>query len=188
MNLYEELRRFSYKELPDEESISNQNFLNSDLEKTENSLKMEIRKSNLIVQKKIDDLKGEIENLNLQNDNLEKELFRFNRKIKNTRKCLFDILDVYCSLTTSLTDKEDVKIAELMQKKAASYLAKLGIEETAKLGIPFNYRYHEAINENELEKGKEYVIKQIIAQGYIQEGETIKIAKVIVTENNNERR
>ena len=182
MNLYEELKKFSYKELSEENSTANSNSGDCDLAKTENSLKLEIRKSNLMIQDKLRVLTDEIKQLNLQNDDLKKEVFRTNRELKNTKTCLFDILDVYCSLETSLTNEEDVRIVELMQKKAENYLAKLGIEETAKLGGIFNYKYHEAANENELEKGKEYIIKQIIAQGYIQGGQIIKIAKVIVTE------
>lgn len=179
MNFFEELKNFEYKDL----SLEEQNLTTDELSKTESSIKQEIKKSNLILQKKIDDLKKEIENLNLENDNTKKSLFKSERELKEFSLCLFEILDIYFPLETLLRTFEDKEIADLMRKKSLNLLRKLQIEETTKIGDLFNYKYHEALNISSLEENKVYIIKNIILQGYIRNGKILKIAKVLVEEN-----
>lgn len=177
MDFKNELKKFTSISFDNE----NNNIINNDekdFEKVENSLKTEIRKSNLILSQKIDSLQNEIKNLNLENDELKKDLFRTNKEIKNLTNTLFDILDVYLGIN-NLKNEENKEILELMIKKVNSILKKNKIIETAHVGDVFDYNYHEILNENLIEKDK-YIITNIISQGYIKDGHVIKIAKVIV--------
>ena len=178
MDFFEELNKLKFKEISLEE---NTEFSDNDVERIENSLKTEIRKSNLILQKKFDNLEKEINNLNLENDNLKKELFNLKRQSKDLIENLFDILDVYFPLYNLIKDKDTKIMTDLMRKKVLNILRKMKIEETAKIGEPFNYVYHEILNSS-IDTTKVYIIKSIISQGYIKEGKVLRIAKVIVEE------
>lgn len=70
---------------------------------------------------------------------------------------------------------------DLMRKKVSNILRKMKIEETTKIGDPFNYIYHEILNTS-LNENQIYTVKNIISQGYIKEGKILRIAKVIVEE------
>lgn len=177
MNFLEELKNIKYKELSPQEDIE----FNNDVGKIESSIKTEIKKSNLILQKKFDNLEKEINNLNLENDTLKKELFKSEREKKDIRENLFEILDIYFPLNDLVKDNEIKVTIDLMKKKVSNTLRKMKIEETAIVGEPFNYIYHETLNSS-LDKNKIYVIKSIVSQGYIKEGKILKVAKVIVEE------
>lgn len=177
MNFLEELKKIKYKELSPEENIE----FNSDVGKIESSIKTEIKKSNLILQKKFDNLEKEISNLNLENDTLKKDLFKSEREKKDLKESLFEILDIYFPLNNLVKDNEIKITIDLMKKKALNILRKMKIEETTNIGDPFNYIYHETLNTS-LDENKTYIVKSIISQGYIKEGKILKIAKVIVEE------
>lgn len=177
MNFLEELKKIKYKELSIEENIE----FSNDVGKIESSIKTEIKKSNLILQKKFDNLEKEINNLNLENDTLKKDLFKSEREKKDLRENLFEILDIYFPLNNLVKDSETKITIDLMKKKALNILRKMKIEETTNVGDPFNYVYHEALNTS-LDKNKIYIIKSIVSQGYIKEGRILKVAKVIVEE------
>lgn len=178
MNFFEELKKVEFKEISLEENIK---FNDNDMERIESSIKTEIKKSNLILQKKFDNLEKEINNLNLENDTLRKELFKSGRERKDLAENLFDILDVYFPLNNLIEDKEMKTMTDLMRKKVLNILRKMKIEETTKIGDSFNYVYHETLNTS-LDASKIYIVKSIISQGYIKEGKVLRIAKVIVEE------
>lgn len=178
MNFFEELKKVQFKEISLEENIES---TNSDMERIESSIKTEIKKSNLILQKKFDTLEKEISNLNLENDTLKKELFKTERERKDLVEILFDILDVYFPLDNLVEDKDIKAMTNLMRKKVLNILRKMKIEETTKIGDSFNYVYHETLNTS-LDESKVYMVKSIISQGYIKEGKILRIAKVIVEE------
>ena len=134
MNFLEELKKIKYKELSPEENIE----FNSDVGKIESSIKTEIKKSNLILQKKFDNLEKEINNLNLENDTLKKELFKSEREKKDLKESLFEILDIYFPLNNLVKDTEIKITIDLMKKKALNILRKMKIEETTNIGDPFN--------------------------------------------------
>lgn len=181
MDFFEELKKVQFKEISLEE---NANSSDNDIEKMESSIKTEIKKSNLILQKKFDNLEKEINNLNLENDTLKKELFKSERERKDLIENLFDILDVYFPLDNLVMDKETKQMTDLMKKKVLNILRKMKIEETTKIGDIFNYIYHEPLNSS-LDSSKIYIVKSIISQGYIKEGKTLRVAKVIVEEKYN---
>lgn len=176
MNFLEELKKIKYKELREEEFESN-----DEVGKIESSIKTEIKKSNLILQKKFDNLEKEINNLNLENDTLKKDLFKSDREKKDLRENLFEILDIYFPLNGLVKDTDTKIMVDLMKKKVLNLLRKMKIEETTNIGDPFNYIYHEALNTS-LDESKIYLVKSIISQGYIKEGKILKIAKVIIEE------
>lgn len=180
MNFKEELLKFEEKffskELEDHNiEIS---FDQKNIGQIETSLKTEIRKSSLILQNKLDTLKNEISNLNLENEDLKKQLFRNKRELDNAINLLFKSIDIFLPLN-NLLDENNQEILDLMKKKLDGLLKKSNIEETAQIGNSFNYKYHEILNENLNEK-ENYIIKTIISQGYIRDGQIIRIAKVIV--------
>lgn len=178
MDFFEELKKVQFKEISLEEKIESND---SDMGRIESSIKTEIKKSNLILQKKFDNLEKEINSLNLENETLKKDLFKLERERKDLTGNLFDILDVYFPLDNLIEDKETKVMTDLMRKKALNILRKMKIEETTKIGDSFNYVYHETLNTS-LDESKVYIVKSIISQGYIKEGKILRIAKVIVEE------
>lgn len=180
INFQEELMKFKEKVFSEEFQENEEKTSDSnDISKIENSLKTEIRKSSLILQSKLDNLQNEVSNLNLENEDLKKQIFRSNRELEKVTTLLFESIDVYVPLNDILKDSEEKKIAELMKRKLDGLLRKNNLEETAKIGGRFNHNYHEILNE-ELEKKESYIIKNIISQGYIKDGKAVRIAKVIV--------
>ncbi|MBM6875341.1 nucleotide exchange factor GrpE [Fusobacterium mortiferum] len=178
MNFFEELKKVQFKEISLEENIESND---SNIERIETSIKTEIKKSNLILQKKFDNLEKEVNNLNLENDTLKKELFKTERERKELEASLFDILDVYFPLDNLVEDKDIKIMTNLMRKKTLNILRKMKIEETTKIGDSFNYMYHETLNTS-LDESKVYMVKSIISQGYAKEGKILRVAKVIVEE------
>ena len=178
MNFFEELKKVQFKEISLEENIESND---SNIERIENYIKTEIKKSNLILQKKFDNLEKEVNNLNLENDTLKKELFKTERERKELEASLFDILDVYFPLDNLVEDKDIKIMTNLMRKKTLNILRKMKIEETTKIGDSFNYMYHETLNTS-LDESKVYMVKSIISQGYAEEGKILRVAKVIVEE------
>ncbi|SJZ83561.1 Molecular chaperone GrpE (heat shock protein) [Cetobacterium ceti] len=181
MDFQKELLKFKEKKFPEEmqENASERNSDSNDINQVENSLKIEIRKSSLILQNKLDNLQKEILNLNLENEELKKQIFRLNRELGKMNNLLFESIDIYMPLNILMKESRDKEIIQLMKKKLEGLLRKNNLEETAKIGEAFNHNYHEILNE-ELEKKENYIIKEIISQGYIKDGKTIRIAKVVV--------
>lgn len=179
MDFFEELSKIKFKELSDDENIifdENDNF-----GKIESSIKTEIKKSNLILQKKFDNLEKEINNLNLENDSLKKQIFKSERERKDLTDNLFEVLDVYFPLENLIKNENDKTMIILMRKKVLNILNKMKIEPTTNIGDVFNYVYHEALNTS-LSEQKIYAVKSIVSQGYIKEGKVLRVAKVIVEE------
>lgn len=180
MDFKAEILKFNEKSFEETAMKNRENTSNEEnFSQVESTLKTEIRKSSLILQSKLDSLQKEISNLNLENDNLKKQIFRGERELKGITSTLFDTLDVYLPLVTLLKGTTSEEVINLMEKKVNLILQKNNITRTATIGDKFNYQYHEALNENLPEKA-EYVIKEIISQGYIKDGKVIKIAKVMV--------
>ncbi len=179
MDFFEELSKIKFKELSDDENIIFDE--NDDLGKIESSIKIEIKKSNLILQKKFDNLEKEINNLNLENDSLKKQIFKSERERKDLTDNLFEVLDVYFPLENLIKNENDKTMIILMRKKVLNILSKMKIEPTTNIGDLFNYVYHEALNTS-LSEQKIYTVKSIISQGYIKEGKVLRVAKVIVEE------
>lgn len=181
MDFQKELLKFKEKKFlektKENEEIGSSNV--TDVSQIENSLKTEIRKSSLILQSKLDNLQNEISNLNLENEDLKKQLFRNGRELEKTGNLLFETIDIYAPLNGILKGTEDKEVVELMKRKLDGLLRKNNLEETAKIGEKFNHNYHEILNE-ELEEKESHIIKTIISQGYLKEGKVIRIAKVIV--------
>lgn len=179
MDFFEELSKIKFKELSDDENIIFDE--NDNLGKIESSIKIEIKKSNLILQKKFDNLEKEINNLNLENDSLKKQIFKSERERKDLTDNLFEVLDVYFPLENLIKNENDKTMIILMRKKVLNILSKMKIEPTTNIGDLFNYVYHEALNTS-LSEQKIYTVKSIISQGYIKEGKVLRVAKVIVEE------
>lgn len=181
MDFQEELSKFKLKNFS-EESIKNkinEDLKSRDISQVESSIKNEIRKSSLILQNKIDSLQEEISNLNLENEELKKQLFRSNRELEKITNLLFSSIDIYIPLEVLLNESKEREIIKLMEKKLDGLLQKNNLEKTAKIGEKFDHKYHEVLNEN-LEKKDVYTIKTVVSQGYIKEGKIIKTAKVTV--------
>ncbi|MBP6282107.1 MAG: nucleotide exchange factor GrpE [Leptotrichiaceae bacterium] len=181
MDWEKELSKFKEKKFDEEtQQIEGKNNLDSqNINQIENSLKTEIRKSSLILQNKLDILQKEISNLNLENEELKKQIFRNNRELQKTTNLLFESIDIYLPLYSLFKDPEERKVIELMKKKLDGVLRKNNLEETSKIGEKFNHNCHEILNED-LEKKESYIVKEIVSQGYIREGKVIRTAKVIV--------
>ena len=175
MNFSEELKKYNEKNL-EEKGLKYVSHL-GDVEKT---IKQEIRKGNLILQSKIEALQDEISNLNLENDQLKKELFRKNRDYDKQLELTINILDAYSvqKNLTGLSEEEKSKL-ELVEKKVNILLKRENIDTVAEIEREFDPRFHEGINELQVKKEK-YIISEIIKQGYVKDGKLLREAKVII--------
>ena len=177
INFFDELKKFKKISLEEVTEIENNDFLG-----IEESLKKEIKRGNLILYEKIDKLETEIKSLNLENEMLKKDLFREKKEKQDFLNTIFQILDTQLSIDNIIDEelsegkKQQLK---LIKKKIKGILNYISVEETAKIGEKFNHIYHESINSHNQEKD-EYIIREIIAQGYIRDGKVIRVAKVVI--------
>lgn len=113
---------------------------------------------------------------------LKKDLFREKKEKQDFLKTIFQILDTQLSIDNivneELSDEKKDKL-KLIKKKIIGILKHISLEETAKVGDKFNHIYHECVNSYNQEK-EEYIIKEIVTQGYIRDGKVIRVAKVII--------
>ena len=177
INFFDELKKFKKISLEEVTEIENNDFSG-----IEESLKKEIKRGNLILYEKIDKLETEIKSLNLENEMLKKDLFREKKEKQDFLNTIFQILDTQLSIDNIIDEelsegkKQQLK---LIKKKIKGILNYISVEETAKIGEKFKHIYHESINSHNQEKD-EYIIREIIAQGYIRDGKVIRVAKVVI--------
>ena len=113
---------------------------------------------------------------------LKKDLFREKKEKQDFLNTIFQILDTQLSIDNIIDEelsegkKQQLK---LIKKKIKGILNYISVEETAKIGEKYNHNYHESINSHNQEKD-EYIIREIIAQGYIRDGKVIRVAKVVI--------
>jgi len=177
INFFDELKKFKKISLEKVTEIEN-----SDFSGIEESLKREIKRGNLILYEKIDKLETEIKSLNLENEKLKKDLFREKKEKQDFLNTIFQILDTQLSIDNIINEelsKEKQEKFKLTKKKIKGILNYISVEETAKIGERFNHIYHECINSYNQEK-EEYIIKEIVTQGYIRDGKVIRVAKVVI--------
>ncbi|MGL4997552.1 MAG: nucleotide exchange factor GrpE [Cetobacterium sp.] len=176
MDIQYELKKFTKKILEEEILILKDDL---QLENIEQSIKKEIKKGTMFVQNEIVDLKNQIENSNKESDELKKEVFNLKKDLNRRNNLLINIIQNYSVIKGFSLSKEDVKKLELIENKEKYILGKENIECLAEIGKEFNPKYHEALNNN-IESKVSYVIKEILEQGYRENGNILKYAKVIV--------
>ncbi|MBC2853462.1 nucleotide exchange factor GrpE [Cetobacterium sp. 2G large] len=175
MNIKEELRKFTEKTLEDNFLEDNENNLSG----VEQNLKKEIKKGTLFVQSEISQLKTEIEKGNKEAETLKKENFILVKELKKRNELLINILQNYFIINTFDLCIENKEVLNLVLKKEKYLLNKDGIDYSAEVGQEFNPKYHEALNQD-IEKKDSYTIEKIVEQGYKENGEILKYAKVII--------
>lgn len=175
MNIKEELKKFSQQFL-DEEIVdsSEENFV-----EIEQNLKKEIKKGTLFVQSEISQLKNEIQKSNNEAEDLKKENFVLNKELKKKNQLLINILQNYFIIDTFELNEDNKLTKELIIKKEKYLLSKDGIEPLAEIGQEFNPKYHEVVNKD-IEKKESYIIDKILEQGYRENTDILKYAKVII--------
>ena len=177
INFFNELKKLRKISLEETKESENNDFLGM-----EESLKKEIKRGNLLLYEKIDKLETEIKSLNLENEMLKKDLFREKKEKQDFLNTIFQILDTQLSIDNiiniELLEKKQEKL-KLIKKKITGILKYISLEETTKVGDKFNHIYHECVNNYSQEK-EEYIIKEIVTQGYIRDGKVIKVAKVVI--------
>ena len=175
MNIKEELRKFTEKKLDDNFLEDNENNLSG----VEQNLKKEIKKGTLFVQSEISQLKTEIEKGNKEAETLKKENFILVKDLKKRNELLINILQNYFIINTFDLNTENKEVLNLVLKKEKYLLNKDGIEYLAEVGQEFNPKYHEALNQD-IGKKDSYTIEKLVEQGYKENGEILKYAKVII--------
>ena len=175
MNFSEELKKYTEKNL-DGKGLENI-YKVGDIEKT---LKQEIRKGNLILQSKIENLQNEISNLNLENDDLKKEVFRKKRECDKQLELMINIIDAYSIQNSldSVNENEKSKL-ELAEKKIKTLLQRENIDPIAEVEREFDPRFHVGINDVAVKK-EIYTISEVVQQGYVKDGKILREAKVII--------
>ncbi|MGL5125980.1 MAG: nucleotide exchange factor GrpE [Fusobacteriaceae bacterium] len=175
MNIKQELEKFS-KQIFKEEIIldDNEGFV-----EIEQNLKKEIKKGTLFVQSEISQLKSEIQKSNNEADELKKEKFVLIKELKKRNELLINILQNHFITNTFELNEENTLTKDLVLKKEKYLLSKDGIELLAEVGQEFNPKYHEALNKD-IEKKDSYVIEKILEQGYKENKDILKYAKVII--------
>lgn len=142
-------------------------------------IKKEIKKGTMLVQADILNLKSNIEKLNLESDSLKEEVFNLKKQLKSKNALILDVLNnnqVVTHLELTSMSKEKVN---LMLEKEEYILNKVGISLLAKEEMAYNPKYHEAMNRGIVEKDI-YYIDKVLEQGYLENGKTLKQAKVII--------
>lgn len=175
MDIKKEIKNLAEKILDEKKEIIENISLN-DIEK---NLKKEIKKGNLVLQNEMDSLKNEIEKSNKEAENLKKENYKLIKDLKKRNQLLINILQNYSVINTLSLSKDDKDKIKLVLEKENYLLTKESIETLAKIGEVFNPKYHEVLNST-IEKKESYIIEKVIEQGYKENGEILKYAKVIV--------
>lgn len=156
----------------------------------------------------IDDAQSRIEALSIENEQLRDQLLRKAAEFENYKRrteiesgnfikyagesVITKMLPVYDDLKRSLDHADSknseslIKGIELVYEKFSRILKEIGVEKIEAKGKEFDFNFHEALMQKEVEGVPPHTVIEEIEPGYVYKDKVLKHSKVIVSQASSE--